>query len=157
MEWLLISLGIIALLAGILGCILPILPGPPMAYVGLILLQFTSKSPFTENQLIWWGLLAAVVTVLDYIVPIWGTRKFGGSKKGVWGSIIGLILGFSFPPFGLIIGPFIGAVVGEMMDGKDFNPALRAGFGSFIGFLAGTMMKFAVAFFFTFHFIRALL
>lgn len=157
MDWLWITLGAIGILAGILGCILPILPGPPIGFAGLLLLQLTSNPPFTARQLTLWGLLAALVTFLDYVVPVWGTKKFGGTKKGIWGSIIGLILGLTFPPFGIIIGPFIGAVVGEMIDGKEFNHALRAGFGSFIGFLAGTMMKLAVSLFFTYHFITALI
>lgn len=157
MEWLWISIGAIAIILGILGCILPILPGPPVGFVGLLLLQLTNEPPFSERQLVMWGLVAALVTVLDYVVPVWGTRKFGGSKKGVWGSVIGLIVGLTFPPFGIIIGPFIGAVIGELIDGKEFNAALRAGFGSFIGFLAGTMMKLAVSLFFAYHFVVALI
>jgi hypothetical protein len=100
------------------------------------------------------GVIMVVVSILDYLVPIYGTKKFGGSKRGVWGSTIGLIVGiFILPilgivigPFGLlgiILGPFVGAYLGEMTAGKDSESALRAAFGSFIGFLAGTFMKFA--------------
>lgn len=155
MEWLWISIGAILILSGILGCILPVLPGPPIGFLGLLVLQLSPFPPFTERELVMWGLLAALVTFLDYVVPVWGTKKFGGSKKGVWGSIIGLIFGLTFPPFGIIIGPFIGAVLGEMLDGKDFSPALKAGFGSFLGFLAGTLMKLAVSLYFSYQFVVA--
>jgi len=157
MEWIWISIGAILMILGILGCILPVIPGPPMSFIGLLVLHFGLGDQFTDEFLFTWGFLTVVVTVLDYVVPAWGTRKFGGSKKGVWGSILGLIAGLLFfPPMGIIIGPFLGAVAGEMIDGKDFNPALRAGFGSFIGFLAGTMMKLAVSLFMAYHFVRVL-
>ncbi len=142
MEWLLISLGALLIIGGLIGCIFPVLPGPPISYAGLILLQLTDGAPFsTETLMIWLGV-TIFVTVLDYIVPVWGTRKYGGTKKGVWGSIIGLIAGiFFFPPIGIIVGPFAGAIIGEMMAGKNSNDAFRAGFVSFIGLLAGTLLK----------------
>jgi uncharacterized protein YqgC (DUF456 family) len=142
MEWLLITLGALLIIGGLIGCIIPVLPGPPISYAGLLLLQLTEDAPFsTETLMIWLGV-TIFVTVLDYIVPVWGTRKYGGTKKGVWGSIIGLIVGiFFFPPIGIIVGPFAGAIIGEMMAGKNSNDAFRAGFGSFIGLLAGTLLK----------------
>jgi len=152
MDWLLIAIGIIFLITGFLGAVLPVLPGPPLSFAALILLQFTKFKPFTEEFLIIMGLIMAAVTILDYIIPIYGTKKFGGSRQGVVGSTAGLIvaifilpvLGITLGPFGLlgiILGPFIGAYVGERMAGKDSDNALRAAFGSFIGFLAGTFMK----------------
>jgi uncharacterized protein YqgC (DUF456 family) len=156
MDWLLIIFGILLLLLGFLGAIVPGLPGPPLSFIALILLQFTERQPFTENFLIIMGVIMVAVTVLDYIVPIYGTHKMGGSKKGVWGSTIGLIvaifvlpfLGIVIGPFGLIgiiLGPFVGAYIGEKIDGKESDKALKAAIGSFIGFLAGTFMKFAYA------------
>ncbi|MCF8232873.1 MAG: DUF456 domain-containing protein [Bacteroidales bacterium] len=142
MEWLWIVLGGILIIIGLLGCIVPVIPGPPISYVGLILLQITDKPPFEAQTLVIWLLITIGVTLLDYVVPVWGTRKYGGTKKGVWGSVIGLVVGlFFFPPLGIIIGPFIGAVLGEMVAGKQSNDALRAGFGSFVGLLAGTLLK----------------
>ena len=142
MEWLWIVLGGILIIIGLLGCIVPVIPGPPISYVGLILLQLTDKPPFEAQTLVIWLLITIAVTLLDYVVPVWGTRKYGGTKKGVWGSVIGLLVGlFFFPPLGIIIGPFIGAVLGEMIAGKQSNDALRAGFGSFVGLLAGTLLK----------------
>ena len=146
MDYFLIGFGIVFIILGLAGGILPILPGPPLSYVGLLFLHFTEKYQFTTNFLIIWGVVTVVVYALDYIVPAWGTKKFGGSKRGVWGSIIGLLLGmFFFPPLGIIVGPFAGAVVAELSGGKDRTAAIKAGFGSFVGFLLGTMMKLIVS------------
>ncbi len=142
MDWLWISLGLVAIIVGFLGCIVPIIPGPPISYVGLLLLQLTEDYSFSGDFLGIWALVTIGVTVLDYVVPAWGTKKFGGSKWGIWGSIIGLFIGLSMGPFGIIIGAFGGAVLGEMIAGKDTGLALRAGWGSFIGFLLGTLIKF---------------
>lgn len=142
MEWLLIILGALLILGGLIGCIIPVLPGPPISYAGLLLLQLTDNAPFSTKTLMIWLGVTIFVTVLDYIVPVWGTRKYGGTKKGVWGSIIGLVVGiFFFPPIGIIVGPFAGAIIGEMIAGKNSNDAFRAGFGSFVGLLAGTLLK----------------
>lgn len=141
MDIFLSILAIILLLIGLVGAIIPALPGPIISYAGLASLYFSSHQPFTDRFMLFWLALAVGITALDNIVPILGTQKMGGTKKGVWGSIIGLILGLSFPPFGILIGPFVGAVVGELIGGKEFNLALKAGFGSFLGFLTGTILK----------------
>ncbi len=142
MDYVLIGLGVILMISGLLGCILPILPGPPLSYLGLLMLHFTERYEFSGSFLVLWGLITAFVYGLDFVIPVWGTKKFGGSKRGVWGSIIGMIVGFFFfPPIGIILGPFIGAVIGEFSVGKDSAAAFKSGFGSFIGFFAGTIFK----------------
>ncbi len=143
MDILLIILGVIFLIVGVLGCFLPILPGPPISFVALLFLQWTERAPFSSETLWTWALVTAVVTALDYVVPIYGTKKFGGTKRGIWGSTIGLVIGlFFFPPIGIIVGPFVGAFLGEMSNGNVENKtALKAAFGSFVGFLAGTLLK----------------
>lgn len=142
MEWIWIILGAILVIVGIAGCIVPIIPGPPISYGGLLLLQLTNAKPLDSRTMIIWLLVTIAVTALDYIVPIWGTKKYGGTKRGVWGSTIGLFVGiFFFPPIGIILGPFLGAIVGELSAGQDSNAAFRAGFGSFIGLLTGTILK----------------
>jgi uncharacterized protein YqgC (DUF456 family) len=145
MDVVLIIIGIILILIGILGCIIPGIPGPPIAYAGILLQVFKTENPFTTKFLIIWALITIVISVLDYVVPAIGTKKFGGSRRGIWGSIIGLFVGiFFFPPIGLIIGPFLGAFIGELTGGKETESALKAGFGSFIGFLTGVVLKLVV-------------
>ena len=158
MEWFWITLGTILTIAGLVGCILPLIPGPPLSYAALLIAHFTLDEPFTTRFLMVWLILVILVTLLDHYVPIWGTQRFGGSKSGVWGSTVGLIVGlFFFPPFGIIAGPFIGAVVGELLIGKDMQIALRSGLGSFLGFITGTIMKLAVSLFLGFHFFKAVI
>lgn len=149
-----IAIGSIALIVGIIGCVLPVIPGQVLSWSALLLLQLTSDPPFTARFIVTWALVTAGVTLLDYYVPIWGTKKLGGSKKGIWGATIGLVVGiFFFPPLGLIIGPFIGAYLGELLAGKDSNTAFRSGLGSFIGFVAGTMMKLVISFIMGYYFV----
>ena len=146
MDILLIVLGIILMIGGILGSILPFLPGPPLSYAGLLLLHFTSAHQFSKRFLIIWAIITLITYLIDYLIPIWGTKRFGGSKQGIWGSVIGLVAGiFFFPPFGIIAGPFAGAFIGELIAGKNTSSALKAGFGSFVGFLAGTIIQLIAA------------
>lgn len=152
MDIALIIIGAVLMLVGLAGCIVPIIPGPPISYIGIILLHLTDKYSFSEKFLVIWFLLTVAVTVLDYVVPVYGTKKFGGTKKGVWGSTIGLVLGLFFAPIGIIVGPFLGAYIGEMMAENNSQKALKAAFGSFIGFLTGTIMKMAVSGIMLFHF-----
>lgn len=157
-DTILIIIGIILLITGVIGSIFPVLPGPPIAYVSLLLLQWTSKAPYETTQLVIIAVVVVVVAVLDYVVPVWGTKKFGGSKYGTWGSTIGVVAGlFIFPPFGVIIGPFFGALIGELIGNKPFNEALRAAFGSFIGFITGVFMKLALCGFLVYYFIKGLI
>jgi uncharacterized protein len=157
MDTFLIISGIILLLAGLAGCVLPALPGPPLSYIALLLLNFTGKYQFSNKFLIIWLIITAVVVILDYMVPVWGAKKFGASKRGVWGSIIGVVLGlFIFPPFGIIIGPFLGAVIGEMTTGKETGTALKAGFGSFAGLMTGMLLKLVASGMMTWYFIKEL-
>ena len=115
MDILLIILGAICLLLGLIGCVAPVIPGVPLSYVGLLLLHFTDRVQFSWQFLTVWAVIVIVIQVLDYFIPAWGTKKFGGSKYGVWGSTIGLLLGFFMGPWGIIVGPFVGAVVGELI------------------------------------------
>lgn len=154
-DWLLIAFAIILLLLGFLGCILPILPGPPLSFGGLLILHFTDFGEFSFEFLLFMGFLAIAVTVLDYIVPIWGTKKLGGSKYGIWGATIGLVIGlFFFPPIGIIIGPFFGALFGELLRDNNLNKAFIAALGSLVGFLLGIGMKLFVSGVITYHFIK---
>ena len=157
MDVILIVVGCILLVLGIVGSFVPVLPGPPLAYLSLISLQLSSYQPFSARFLVIWALVTAAIVVLDYVVPSYGTKVFGGTKKGQWGALIGVFFGlFFFPPIGIIVGPFLGALVGELLEGKQSGDALKAAFGSFLGFLAGTFMKLALACIFVYYFISAL-
>jgi uncharacterized protein YqgC (DUF456 family) len=157
-DILLLSAGIVMMIIGLLGCILPVLPGPPLSFVGLLALHFSKYAQFSFNFLVLFGSITVIVTVLDYIVPLWGTKKFGGSKAGIWGATIGLLLGIIlFPPLGIIIGPFAGAVIGETLTGKKSSEAFRAGLGSLMGFLMGVGLKLVTSIVMTYHFIKELI
>ena len=146
MDTLWLVMGIIVMLVGIIGCFLPFLPGPPLCYVALLLQQLRSDAPFTSKFLWIWAGVTVVVTVLDYIIPLYGTKRFGGSKYGIWGCTIGLIAGFWVGPLGIIIGPFVGAFIGELLANSNSNQALKAAWGSFVGFLLGTLLKLIACF-----------
>jgi uncharacterized protein YqgC (DUF456 family) len=145
MSWLILIFAIIIIMAALLGCFLPVIPGPPLAFLATLLLSFSTFGSSISNQfLLWAGVGAVAITLLDYFIPMLGTRTFGGSKAGVIGSVVGLLAGiFLFPPLGIIVGPFIGAVFGEMLTGNQFKEALRSGFGAFLGFVFGTGIKLA--------------
>lgn len=147
----------ILLAIGFLGCFLPIIPGPPLSYVGLILLQLTDDAPFSDDFLIIWFIITVVVQVLDYVVPTYGTKKYGGSRAGVIGSMVGLVAGvFLFPPIGIIVGPMAGALVGELLIGRNTKEAWRSAWGSFIGFLVGTLLKLVACSVMFFYYFKAI-
>lgn len=147
MEHVLLLLGFVLMIVGVLGSFLPVLPGPPISWVGLMLLYLTKAVPVSYTVLGITLVIAIVVGILDYIIPAKGTKRFGGSKYGIWGTNIGLVVGILAPiPLGFIIGPFVGAFVGELInDSTDSKKAFKAATGSFIGFLASTFMKFLVS------------
>ena len=143
-EALLIILAVILLITGIVGSVLPILPGPPLSWVGLLILK---SIPSVSHQLSWYviisvGLLTLVVFILDNLLPIWSTKKIGGSKIVVWGAGLGFVAGFWLGPFGIIIGPFIGALIAGLISGSHIKAALKHASGAFIGFFTGIVLKF---------------
>lgn len=156
MDIVLVILAAVFLFVGMLGCILPMLPGPPLAYAGMLLLHLTDKVQFTTGQLLVWLLVVVATVVLDYVTPLLGSKYSGGSKWGERGCIIGTVVGLFFAPWGIIIGPFVGAVVGELLGDKELLQALKSGFGSFLGFLFGTVLKMGVCGYFIWQFFKAL-
>ena len=145
MDIVLLVIGFVLMFVGILGSFLPVLPGPTVSWVGLLLLHLTKAVPQD-----WWFLgttlaVAILIFALDYVIPAIGTKKFGGTKAGMIGTTIGLIVGLIAPiPGGIIIGPFVGAFIGELSNKADKKTAAKAAFGSFLGFLTGTFLKFVV-------------
>lgn len=154
----LIVLGVIFIIIGIIGCVIPGIAGPPFSFLALICLSIVKKwEPFSAKLLIVLGILTIVVQALDYLLPAVGAKKFGATKYGFWGAIIGMMLGIIFvPPLGIIIGAFLGAIFGEIIAGKEASMALRAGWGVFVGVMVGMILKLILAGVMTFYFIKAL-
>ena len=155
MDVLWLVLGVILMLVGLAGCILPFLPGPPLCYLALLIQQLQSSPPYSTDFLLWWAGITLVITGLDYVIPVYGTKRFGGTKYGMWGCVIGLIAGLWLGPFGLILGPFAGAFIGELIGNAESDHALRAALGSFIGFLLGTLLKLIACFVMGWYFVEA--
>jgi uncharacterized protein YqgC (DUF456 family) len=139
------------IILGLIGCIIPVIPGPILTYGGMLILHATDKFHFSSNILITLAIVVAVVALLDYVVPVWGTKKMGGTRMGMIGSTVGLIVGLFFGPIGIILGPFLGAVGFELISGQSESKALMSGLGSFLGFLFGTIMKVVVVFIMTYY------
>lgn len=150
-------LSFLLLIGGIVGCLLPVLPGVPLSYGGLLLLHFTGRTDFSSAQLMGWLIIVIVLQVIDYITPLLGSKYSGGTDFGNRGCIAGTILGIFFMPWGIILGPFLGAVAGEILGGRDLPHAIRAGIGSLLGFLLGTLLKVVVCFYFLVQGISALI
>lgn len=153
MDIVLIILAGILMFVGIVGCFLPVLPGPPISYAGLLLMQFQSEVPFSTRFMVIWLLITIAVTALDYIIPAYGTKRYGGSRLGIAGTFIGLIIGLFFMPVGIVVGPLLGALLGEYIAGKESKEAMRAAWGSFVGFLVGTLVKLVASIIMTFYYI----
>ena len=130
MDILWILMGVIMLLLGLAGSIIPALPGPPLCFVGLLIQQLKSTPPFSVTFLWLWAVAVVVLLVLDYVTPVYGTKKWGGSTYGIWGSTLGLFIGMWFGPVGIFLGPFVGAFIGEMFANKSIHQACRAALGS---------------------------
>ena len=153
----LMILGGLCMIAGIAGSIVPFLPGPPISYLGLLLLQLSSRHPFSTRFLLVYAVLTILIIVLDSLIPVYGTKRLKGSTYGIWGSAIGLIAGlFFFTPLGIIIGPVIGAFLGELFSGKKAIQAFYSALGSLLGFLAGTAIKLVLSLVMGYHFIAGI-
>ena len=148
MEILLFILSFLCIVIGIAGCFVPILPGASLSYTGLLLLHFTEKVHFSYFQLVVWLLLVVVLQILDYVTPMLGSRYGGGTTYGKRGCLAGTIVGMFFMPWGIIVGPFLGAVAGELLGGSDMQRAVRSGIGSLVGFVLGTLIKVLVCVYF---------
>lgn len=141
MELFLQIVAALFIVIGVLGSILPAIPGPPICFVGLLMVQWATGA-YETNYLLMWGAIVVIVTVLDNLLPIWFTKKFGGSKKAMWGATIGVVIGLFLGPVGIILGPFLGALAGELLhDNSDSTRAFRAAFGSFAAFIFGVGLK----------------
>ena len=158
MDTLLSILAVVCGLTGVAGCFLPVLPGPPVAYLGLLLVHWTDDAQFSGEYLALWAVLTGAVTLADYLLPAWITGRLGGSRQATRGAAIGTVAGLFFMPWGLVLGPFAGAFIGEMLhDRTDNARAFRVAFGSFLAFVLGTGLKLVVSLLMTFAIVKAVL
>lgn len=146
LDRILVVAGFLALIIGLIWAIAPLLPGSILSLVGLLLIHFTGTYQIPTTWIVVFVILVVLANIVDYYLPIWWTKKYGGTKAGVTGSTIGMIAGlFVFPPFGMIIGPFAGAFIGEYMAAEGTgDKALKSARGSFVGFLLTTGFKLVV-------------
>jgi uncharacterized protein YqgC (DUF456 family) len=159
LEILLVILGLLLALIGLVGSILPVIPGPPLSYSALLLLSLARNwEPFSTAFLIGMGILTLAVTVLDFVTPGVGASRYGASTLAFWGSLVGMIVGLVLlPPWGMIIGAFLGAVAGEAVSTREGKKLLRAAWGVFVGVLVGTGLKLALSAVMLFFYLRELL
>ncbi len=154
-ESILIFVGLLIAVVGLIGCIIPAIPGPPLNFLSLVILELAIEDAFPLDFYFLWGGITIVVTVLDYVLPIMGAKVYKASSFGIWGSIIGMVIGILFlPPFGMILGLFIGAVLGELIAGKEDWEALKIGTVTFIASMLMIFIKLAVSGVMTFYFIK---
>jgi uncharacterized protein YqgC (DUF456 family) len=151
-----ILLGAVLMVVGIVGCILPFLPGPPLCFVALVTQQMREQPPISAAHLWTFAGVTLTVIVLEFVIPLYGTKRYGGSKYGMWGCTIGLMVGLFLGPIGIIVGPMVGAFIGEMVFKSNSATALRAAVGSFIGFLAGTVLKLIACLVMAFYFVASI-
>jgi uncharacterized protein YqgC (DUF456 family) len=158
LESMAIVFGSILMLLGLAGSILPILPGPPLSFIGLFLLALIKhfSPPLTLTFVIILAIVTILVIALDYIIPLLGAKRYGASKWGVWGSVLGMAIGIFWSPFAMLLGAFIGAVLVEWLVGKEKGEALRACWGVVMGTLFATILRLGVSGMMTYYFVLAL-
>lgn len=146
LDRILVILGFLCLIAGLIGAVTPMMPGSILSLVGLLLIHFSGAYQVPTTWIVVFIVLVVLANIVDYYLPIWWTKKYGGTKAGVTGSTIGMIAGlFIFPPFGMIVGPFAGAFIGEYLAAEGTGQkALRSARGAFVGFLLTTGFKLVV-------------
>lgn len=144
MDYLLIIFSILLCFAGLAGCILPGLPGPPLNYLSLILLQWAFE-PFSMTFMMVWAVVVIVITILDYFLPVWTAKKFGATRPGIIGSIAGMILGIFFTPIGMIAGLIAGAIIGDLIAGRQLHKAVGSGAATAFGTLLTIGIKLIVS------------
>ncbi|MBQ8779050.1 MAG: DUF456 domain-containing protein [Alistipes sp.] len=154
MEILIAICAILCGIIGVLGAVLPVLPGPALSFIGMVLAYFNGGDTITERMLWIWGVITIVISILDYILPGYFSKVFGGTKAGITGATIGVFAGLFLGPLGIIIGPFAGAVIGELLHEKqNLEKAIAVGFGSLISFLVGSGLKLIVTGFMLYYII----
>lgn len=157
-EGVTIVIGSVLMILGLAGSILPILPGPPLSFIGLFLLALLRhfSPPLTPTLVIIMAIATIFAIAMDYIIPLLGAKRYGVSKWGIWGSVLGMATGIFWSPFAMLAGAFIGAVLAEWLVGKKKGDALRAGWGVVMGTLFATILRLGISGVMTYYFVRAL-
>ncbi len=156
MDFLLQSVAIVCGAVGLLGAVLPALPGPPVAYAGALLLLLCPGAEVSTTFLVASGIIMLAITAVDYLLPVWFTKMSGGSKESVRGALAGMVLGLFFLPWGLVLGPFLGAFAGEYIACNRAGKAFKVASASFIAFLVTTMLKIIYGVVILFYIVKAL-
>ncbi len=156
MDVLLLILAGLCIVFAFVGSVVPAMPGPPIGYVGILLMHFTDGIDYSVMFLLVWAGIIILVTVMDNVLPMMTTKWLGGSKWAMWGSVVGLIVGMFVPPIGIIVGTLLGAIIGELLSGKNFVESLKAGFGAFLGFILTTGAKLICCGFLLYYYVRDL-
>ena len=155
MEIGLIIIALVASIVGLVGVVVPVLPGTLLSFVGLLCAYFVTGSTITMTQLVVCGIMSLIVILLDYLLPGYFTKAFGGTKAGITGATIGTFVGLLFGLPGIILGPFFGAVIGEMVSSnQDIDKALTIGLGSLLSFLVGSGIKLIVGLYMLYHIVK---
>ena len=155
MDIILFILGLVLCLIGITGSFVPIIPGPFVSWLAILILNLTDAVEFNLNFVLITLSVAVAVGFIDYLIPIIGVKKLGGSKTGQVGTFIGLVLAIiMIGPFGILVGPFVGALIGEMVNKKSFSESLKPAFGSLVGVVAGSLIKFCVTLSYLFFYLN---
>ena len=147
METLIIIFSVFLFIFSIIGCLNPIFPGPPIAYISIIILHFFTSYSFELKTLIVLAFFLLLVTIIDYWMQVKGVKYFGGGKYSEIGVLFGIIFGLFFSPFGIIIGPLLGSFIGATIEKNDFLSSLKISFGALIGFFSGVIAKIIYVFF----------
>ncbi len=154
MDLIIVFVAGLFMILGVLGSFLPVLPGIPLSWLGLLIFHFSGAIPMNYTFLGITLLVTIIIFALQYAIPALGTKYLGGSRYGMIGATIGLVAGIFIPiPFAILIAPFVGAYIGEILNKADSRKALRAASGSFIGLLASTFMELVVTSIFFFLFL----
>ena len=151
MELILLIIGALLVLFGFIGSFLPVVPGLPISLLGILIMQWTI-APFSYAFIWGWILAIVLFSILDNFIPAWTSQKTGGTRYGFWGSLVGMIFGIGFPPIGFVIGPLVGAFLGEIIGGQGQRQSLRAAWGSFLGFMVATGIKVIAALILCWHY-----
>ena len=156
MDFFIVSFALVCGAVGLLGAVLPALPGPPISFLGVVALMFCADTEISVTFLVVTGVIMLVITAVDYVLPVWFTQLSGGSRESVRGALVGMVIGLLFMPVGIIIGPFIGAFLGEYAACRRSGKAFKVASLSFVAFIVTTALKLVYSAVIFFYIVKAI-